>query len=366
MTAERLLYREVKVRPFISTLALKYIAVVIFCLYQLSMCLRLQIAFNQLDDFATEQAILEKVLSVFTRIGEISLPLVLVWIVSQINGFEDRAPKMVIFYGAVGILFYVAEVLSIHFYIIPKINQITNTYVGFELDYEMLSEIIGHFSNFNVFLDMFLCSCIYYFAISKPKKIKSKGGIIAFRLCVLLPLAYIITAFVISGLLNKSKLDFSSNYFIGCLIPNKKPVLFIMFCIVVLFIKFREKIYNNFHKQKEEDEQTNISLTYEEYKKTNRYCINYSLVVSIILCICSCIDTLIGMIEGASDFGFGNSLSLMIAVPFLLLHDFTKKPLRKTSSLWTGLIYAVTGLILVTLYLCLAAEIVNQIKAMLS
>lgn len=78
MTVERFLYKDVKVRPFISTLALKYIGVVIFCLYHISMCLRLENAFNQLADFATEQAIIEGVLNAISYIGPLSLPLVFI------------------------------------------------------------------------------------------------------------------------------------------------------------------------------------------------------------------------------------------------------------------------------------------------
>lgn len=366
MTAERFLYKDLKVRPFISTLAIKYIAVVIFCLYQLSMCLRLELAMNQIDDFKTEQAILECFLKIFTHIGELSLSLVLVWIVSHINGFEDRALRMLLFYGTIGILFYVGEVLSIHYYFIPKVNQIANTYIGFELDYEMLSEIAGYFSNFNVFLDMFLCTCIYYFSIAKPKRIKTKRGMIFFRLCVIFPIAYIIASFTMSGLLTQAQVEFSNNYFIGCLIPNKKPVLFIMFSLVVLFVTLREKVYNRIHRNMSADDSNENILTYEEYKMTNRYVINYSVIVSLILCVCAVADTLIGLAPGAGDFGFGKSLSLMLAIPFILLHDFTKKPLKKTSFIYTGLIYGVTGVILVVLYLSLAAEVVNQIKMLFS
>lgn len=370
MTKERFLYGEIKVRPFISTLALKYISVAIFCLYQIAMCLRLNLAYNQIDDFQTEEAIIDGFLKVITEVGQIGLPLVLIWIVSLINGFEDRAFKMVLFYGIIATLFYIGEIISIKFYVVPKINEIMNNHVQFELEEDLILEIIAHFSNFNVFLDMFLCSCIYYFAVSKPKRIKTKKGMIIFRLCVILPLAYIITAFVISGLLNNGGLDFSSNIYFGCLIPSKDPVLFFMFSLVVLFVAFRERIYNFIHRNKSNEENKdgleNKTLTYEEYKKTNRYCINYSIVVSLILVFCSVSNTLIAKIPGASDFGFSNSLSLMYAIPFLLLHDFTARPLKKYSSLWTGVIYGATGMILVVLYLCMAGQIVNFLKTMFS
>lgn len=368
MTKERVLYGEIKVRPFISTLALKYISVAIFCLYHISAVLRLELMLNQLDDFKTEEAIIDGFLNVLMYIGNIGLPLVLIWIVSLINGFEDRAFKMVLFYGAVGILFYIGEVLSIKYYLLPKVNEITNNYIGIQLDEDIMLEVVSHFSNFNVFLDMFLCSCIYFFGASKPKRIKTKKGMIIFRSCVILPIAYIIAAFVIDGLLEMAELPFSSNIYIGCLIPNRKPVLFIMFSLVVLFMVFRERIYNYIHRNKsnettENGEQKPV-LSYEEYKKTNRYCINYSLVVSLILSVCAIADTLIGKIEGAKNFGFGDSMSLMLAIPFLLLHDFTAKPLKKYSSLWTGVIYGATGMILVVLYLSMAGQLVNSLKNM--
>lgn len=169
MTKERFLYGEIKVRPFISTLALKYISVAIFCLYQIAMCLRLNLAYNQIDDFQTEEAIIDGFLKVITEVGQIGLPLVLIWIVSLINGFEDRAFKMVLFYGIIATLFYIGEIISIKFYVVPKINEIMNNHVQFELEEDLILEIIAHFSNFNVFLDVPLFLYLLFCCIETKK-----------------------------------------------------------------------------------------------------------------------------------------------------------------------------------------------------
>ena len=219
---------------------------------------------------------------------------------------------------------------------------------GFVLDPELIQVAGGYFSNFNVFIDLFLCCSICYFAIGRPKRIKSRSGRILFRLCILFPLAYIVASFVLGGLIKNGVL--SVNIYTGALLPRRGLVNFFVFGAMMAFVACREPLYHRFHRG---------GIAYAEYEKTNRYCINYSIVASLIFIVFSVADTLLGRIAGASAFGVGNSLSLIFAVPFLLLHDFTAKPEKRIWSVLIAPIYAFSYLILFVMYLSLFSEILK-------
>lgn len=107
-------------------------------------------------------------------------------------------------------------------------------------------------------------------------------------------------------------------------------------------------------------------VTYAEYEKTNRYLLNYSIVASLIFIMFPVADTLFGLIPGATSYGIGNSLTLMIAVPFILLHDFTAKPGSRIWSVLIAPIYAFMYLVLFVMYLNLFSSILKIILEMFS
>lgn len=329
---------------------MKYIAVVFLCISQLAICFRLYLTYNSIDLFKNEIGIINRTLDVLYQFGKISLPLMLVWMISQIYSYKDNALRMVIFYGILSVIFYVTEILSINFIVIPRMNEILNELMGFTIPASYYKLGLAYVSNLNVFIDMFLCSLIYFFGFYTPKKIKTNTGLTIFRLCAFIPIIFIAVTFVIYGLTKMGYLDTSIYTF--SLLPSKGLVSYFIFITILVYLYNREKIYKRLNP---------ASLPYREYKTTNRYVINYSIVASIIFIIYAILDSVLGYIPNLSYFGIGDSWALMLAVPFLLIHDFTQKPIRRISVIFVGPIYAVTYLSLVVIYLGLVCEILKPI-----
>ncbi|MGN0822730.1 MAG: hypothetical protein ACI4NG_03060 [Candidatus Gallimonas sp.] len=349
MTKEKLLYGEVKIRPILNFVALKYIAVIALTVSQIARCLQLLFLINDTSFFEIESAILDAILTFCVSLGKIAVPLMLAWMISYIFSFRERALKMMIFYGIVAGLYYGGEILFFLRYFIPHVNRLTEMAVGFTLDARLIKMVGGYFSNFNVFIDLFLCCAIYYFTMARPKRIRSKGGLIVFRACVVFPIGYIVASFVLSGLIKNGLI--SVNVYTGSLLPRRGLVNFFIFGAILIFLSVRERAYRRFNRS---------GIAYEEYEKTNRYCVNYTVVASLIFAVFAVADTLFGLIPGASAFGVGDSLSLMIAIPFLLMHDFTRKPKRKLWSAMLAPYYAISYFILFVLYINLFAAVLSM------
>lgn len=352
---EKFIYSEIKYKPFLSILALKYISVVVFCLGLIASVLKVQLYLNKSSDFEFETNVINFILNILKYVGKAGLPLMVIWLISQVISFKDSALKMVIIYGVTAIVFYLAEILIVINYIIPNANRILESYIGVEIPKEIWIGVSGYASNLNVFIDMFLCSLIYLFTMTLPKKIKTKKGKILFRSCAIFPALYILIAFIVSGLetFGVESMYVFMNLYVGSLLPSKNIMVFVIFIMILIYIKIRQKIYNKFNHH---------GMTYEEYEKTNRYSFNYSIIASIIIAFGVGVDSLISLIPYSDYFGFGNSLTFLIAIPFLLVHNLTTKPTRKISMIWTGFIYAFSYIILAAVSISIASQVSNSIN----
>ena len=90
MTKEKFLYGEIKWRPMLGALALKYIAVICLCVSQIARCLQINLALNRSELFESENMILGGILKACVEIGKIAVPLMLAWMVAQIFSNQSR------------------------------------------------------------------------------------------------------------------------------------------------------------------------------------------------------------------------------------------------------------------------------------
>ncbi|MGN0818486.1 MAG: hypothetical protein ACI4L9_05905 [Candidatus Coproplasma sp.] len=343
MSRDKLLYGEVKYKPEFSYVLIKYVAIFSIVAAQIAVFLMLESSIfgNSFSEFTMNTA------RFVQQLGRLTMPLLFLWMCSYVFSFKYKTFKMFIFYGIVTVVFYVCEILLIIYRVIPFIDYMTEYYIGFSFGKEMLLAIAGYLSNFNVFLDLFLCCGIYYFSISTPKRIKTRKGLIIFRCCAIIPALYIVTAIILGGLMKMGVV--SANFYAVAFFPRKRVVNYMIFGSLLLFIKFREKLFNKFGPK---------NLTFIEYEKTNRCSANFSIMASVIFAIIAGVDTLLGLIPNASHFGIGNSLTLMLAIPFILLHDFGRRPKNK---FWTVLIipyYVVNYYMIFMMYVSLCLGII--------
>lgn len=377
MTKKKLICGEIKIRPPLSSLVLKYIAVIVLCLSQLATCLKMSL--YEIDLFAFENSVIRWILSACSEIGKIGLPLMLVWMVSFILSNKDKLLRLVLFYFALAAGFYIAEMLIINFYIIPKFNEVIKAIAGdqegLDVLYNNLIPVLvktvgSYFSNMNVFIDLFLCSSMYYFSTARPKWANTDGNLFVFRSLILFPIAYIITSFVLAGTMYNVNTDISLSIYVSSLLTRNGIVNFVIFGLLMTFCVFREKIYIRLFTSNEAEKNrlkkygyfTNPFIDpYSTYEKSNRFTINYNLIASLIFIIVPAIDTLLGYIDALIIYKIGGSLSMMLAIPFILAHDYTKKTANKFAPAMIGLIYGVSYFIIFVIYLSYASKIIEPL-----
>jgi len=281
-------------------------------------------------------SVLKTILSLFSVIAT---PLFLLANFSLILKERETYKQALIKFGA-GALGIIAGFYIIYFHFIVGLGQ---AILGSANETELMIEgLINLFTTsgyleFNVMLDLFLCTLFAYFINAKPKRFFKGKKIYIFRLLCLLPVIYEVTMIVLKFL--------SANHvvllplYLYPLLPTKPPFTFIAFIILTLFIKNRERIYISHGKTAEE---------YNQFLKTNANSLQFSVFTSVIFAVCAIVDTVITAtialvisfsaatpelgnqgFEALIDCGMGKSLSLIFIVPFILLFSYTKSHKNK-------------------------------------
>ena len=195
---------------------------------------------------------------------------------------------------------------------------------------------------FNIFIDLFLCTLLFFFMNYKPKKVFTDKKIIIFRLLFILPVLYEVAGILIKYFMGVGRLEVPSFAFF--LLPSKPPLLFLAFVLIVLALKVGEVTFIKRHQGSTE--------AYEEHTKTNAHSLKMSIIISIIFLICAIIDfvviffivikciqnaALIGTTEeeialiAYQDInswlvaGFGGAVSLIFVIPLVLLFSYKKE-----------------------------------------
>ncbi len=209
---------------------------------------------------------------------------------------------------------------------------------------ELLGELMQGISRdvglyFNVFIDLLLFSLLMFFVNYYPKKyfVGKKRKI--FRAFAILPIAYELTCIVIK--------IYSSLGFVKIpvwafpLMTVKPPMVFLMFLVMVRYIKQREMIFTKHGKTNEE---------YVEFLNSNTNSWHFSVFTSNVILVGVIADVLITLIltgifthAGAVDqyakmqetavsaqdmvesWGFGKTLPMLSIIPFMLLFSYTRK-----------------------------------------
>ena len=197
----------------------------------------------------------------------------------------------------------------------------------------------GGFYAFNVFWDLFLFSLLTFFLYYRPKRLSGKP-LTVFRLLALLPILYEVTAFVVKCLSVLHRMTIP--VWLWPILPTKPPVVFLVFLILALFIKQRERMY------------TDRGLKHAEYQmflKTNRNSLHFSLFTAGLFIVAALIDLLVsrltpGLFGAASDsaataqfkaemsaLGVGSGFFLLPVAPVVLLFSYTKTYLDRRADI---------------------------------
>lgn len=279
-------------------------------------------------------------LDVIKNFGVLTMPLLLIAMTSSIILKDEKIGKVVIKNLILTLVFYVAEVLIFLFYLVPTVNDILLDFAGAELDSaEIMTDMLGEFSNVNVFIDLFLCSLIYLFFVYEPKN--NKVPLVVWRLLTLLPVAFIAASFVINGLVKLKLLHV--NFYIGALLPHKKIITYVFFFATILFVKFKDRLYTASKKHR--------YTSFDEYLASDAAARHHNAFLICLIILLSVVDWGLSHIPDISTWGIGSSYFLFAAVPILFWFDYRMEPKHSCSVKLVPLYYLANYALLAVLYL---------------
>ena len=252
--------------------------------------------------------------------------------------------NLLIFYGGVALLLYaVGNIVVIH-YVYGFVNAFGH------IDFQFLAQIIGvaFFSMgnsglvFNIFIDLFLCSLLYFFLNYEPKaKCFKDKKIYLFRALAILPIAYEIVSIVIKYQCAVGNILIPFYFFF--LLTSKPPLMFVAFLALVIILKLEELRVRKHNPDKE---------FIKEHRKTNAHSLRFSITIAIVFFVAGLVDLFVYLgisvfetarlsgteasqeaiaeavkeaINIATLMGFGKAVVLMLVAPLALLFSYTKK-----------------------------------------
>ena len=232
---------------------------------------------------------------------------------------------------------------------------------------EIIKSFLGDRVQINVFADLFAFACFHFFLNYTPKKSFKGNWIYLFRALMVSPLAFVIASYIIKVhiALHASDLQF----YVYPFLTTKSPIIFAVFVLASLGIKYRERIFIKLGATKEE---------YQAYLKTNRNSLAFSVQLSLIFLSSLVLEVTLLIILVIIYVGFkgydvetflvavnayqsGQSIYLLLAIPFILLYSYTKGHKNKLIDLFIPIIGI--GLIVIVYLEGIYQLIINTIGA---
>ncbi len=380
-------------KPFLSSTTLRIIGYLIFGLSQVYIAAIVFTLIATIDLPAiVESGSIDSIVSTFTSelsliqnakqiktimaIGKVAQVFLLTGLFARLESKEADMKKTVIWFGFISFIAYLLELIIFRTLVSFFINFIIESadfsplvlyYINTAIDTASQS-IISVYLSINIYIDMFLAALFYFFIHYIPKKGYYKNHIIQFRLFAILPVIYVIVSMVLHGIAKNGYTDKSLPIFIGAALSFKAYGALILFVVMTLFVKYREKIFNFFNKKK--------NINYSDYKDSNRSAFDFSVVIAVTITLISLIDYIIMLyIPTSKGYGFGSCIYMFVAaIPFLLF-NYKLKARFKILNILFALYYMILFLLLLILYgaaiillildLRTISEVINALLAMM-
>lgn len=315
-------------RPRASFLTVKYLGIFILIASQLAILAQYAIDARGLEVIAGTKELLR-----FLRAaGQMSVPLIFISLLSCIfqKHEQERLPQTVAFYAICALLFFAAEIYLFENFVEPILRELIVGIVeqatgdlgeeGRRAMDELLYQMFPAIANFNIFVDCFLCSLVYLFSFYTPRWADSKRKLLVFRSLTLLPVCYIVGAFVVHALNTYNV--FNPGIYFGALLPHKRISYWFFFGGVLVYLKFvRRKNGASLDKNANLDRST--------------------VVICVALVAVSLLDLALGNVHELYKIGLGRSYSMALALPVLFFFDMRKEPRFPWGTYFIPVVYIV-------------------------
>ena len=355
-------------KPFLSSTTLRILGYLIFGISQIYIAVIIFVLIAAVDLAGiVESGNIESIVSTFTTelqliqnakqiktvmaIGKVAQVFLLTGLFARLESKEADMKKTVIWFGFISFIAYLLELVIFRTLVSFFINFIVESadfsplvvyYINTAIDTASQS-IISVYLSINIYIDMFLAALFYFFIHYEPKKGYYKRHIVQFRLYAILPVLYVITSMVLHGITKNGYIENNLPIAIGAALSFKAYGALILFVVMTLFVKYREPIYNFFHKKKNTD--------YKAYENSNRAVFDFSVVIAVTITLISLIDYIIMLyIPTSKGYGFGSCIYMFVAaIPFLLF-NYRIRGRFKVLNIGFALYYMLLFLMLFALY----------------
>jgi hypothetical protein len=285
----------------------------------------------------------------FTGMSQLALPFMLLSNFTRILNHDDGYKRQLILNGAFAAVVFVLYYMFFYHFLLGSLGALTVNPKGItsaaQTYYRNYSKT-GFFC-FNIFIDLFLCTLFQFFLDYEPARFFKGKRIRLFRLMALLPVAYEVMTLVLKYFAAKRQINMS--LFMFPLLPVKPPMTFVVFIVLALWTKTREKRFIRHGGTQEE---------YQEFLKSNRNSFQFARFTAILLVIAAVVDGIVFFtntvaeiyhmaapaIEAGNEavsfavsetltnynptalaIGFGDSISLLPMAPIVLLYSYTRR-----------------------------------------
>ena len=222
--------------------------------------------------------------AVASVVSEFALPLFLFANFAILLDRKKTFKAQLLKFGGLSLLVVILFLLVTEHYILEVGTAIAGDKAGVQaqIDGYFLSRIRTGSLSFNLFVDMFLCTLLLFFLEYTPRKVFTGKKRYLFRMFALIPVVYEAGSLVIRILAYYRMI--SPPLIVYPLLTTKPPMSFVLFVILVLFIKIRELRFRKRGKTKQE---------YMEFTKTRLNSLQFSVFSSIMILVTGVIDLIL-------------------------------------------------------------------------
>lgn len=264
-------------------------------------------------------------------LGSLALPLFLLANFAIIFNSRENILQVIKKHALFALLIYLIFLLIYERYICGLL--VTDSFKKESVD-AMIGALFSTRLNFNIFIDLLLCSITYFFVIYNPKKHFQGKKIIIFRFMTILPIGYEIASLILKGLSIGMGL-FVLPVEVLPLLTSKPTMTFCAFLAILFFMKRRETLYKK---------RVGSLDGFQEFLETNTNSFHFSAFASIAFLIAGIADIVLNIVlynlnsqlnlnelnAFLKAWGTGNASGLIFIAPVALFFRYTKTHDEKT------------------------------------
>jgi hypothetical protein len=325
----------------------------------------------------------------FDNIGEFSLPLFLFANFAIILDEKKSYCQQLVKFAGLSLMIVLLYEVILHRYVAGLFTAVTSDRsTAMQLiDEGVYSLASGGGLAFNIFIDMFLCTLLMFFMNYVPTRFFTGKRLVLFRLMALLPILYEVASLGVRLAVCLGKLR--PPVFVYPFLTTKPAMSFVLFILLVLFVKLRWVRFRRRGKSRE---------AYQAFQRTNVNSLHFSIYASIMILITGLLDLALhiflsallavlgkaGTVEAgaiteemilqsgkiASALGFGNHFLMILIIPIILLFSYTRTHKDQMGDILIPVFGVVLAVIVTVegLYQCLLLQIpslMNQLSLVL-